>query len=445
MKKVVSHCLVLAASVCLNFGSASGQSVPETIDELLKAYSSQGVFNGTALVAQNGVILLQKGYGYRNLKTRSAHDSSSVFQVSSLTKQFTAVIILQLQEKKLLSVQDKVSKYLTDFPGGDQITIDHLLTHSSGLVNYTDDTSFVRRGWVRQIGRDSLLGFFENKPLEFMPGQDFRFSNSGYLLLGYIIEKITGKSYYQVIREEIFEPLGMTHSGFDFRRVPDNKKSMGNLAISGTIADSTLLFAAGAMYSTAADLYRWNQALWSGRLLTDSSLQRAFTPKKGKYGYGWFIDSTYGNKILMHEGGILDFVSFMAVVPANQTCIILLDNNQSQALAKIGEDIYSLLNDQAIEWPRTRPVVHVDATVLKQYVGSYQFSQDFRITITLEGGHLVAQPTGQGKVELFPEKNDLFFTKVLVTELEFSRDIHGKVSQLVLYQGDSRIQGQKTK
>src|SRR6516225_3330078 len=227
MKKVVSHCLVLAASVCLNFGSASGQSVPETIDELLKAYSSQGVFDGTALVAQNGVILLQKGYGYRNLKTRSAHDSSSVFQVSSLTKQFTAVIILQLQEKKLLSVQDKVSKYLTDFPGGDQITIDHLLTHSSGLVNYTDDTSFVRRGWVRQIGRDSLLGFFENKPLEFMPGQDFRFSNSGYLLLGYIIEKITGKSYYQVIREEIFEPLGMTHSGFDFRRVPDNKKSMG--------------------------------------------------------------------------------------------------------------------------------------------------------------------------------------------------------------------------
>jgi CubicO group peptidase (beta-lactamase class C family) len=445
MNKGFYHCIMLALSTCLCGGWCAAQTVPETIDELLKAYTAQGAFNGAALVAHHSHIILEKGYGFRNLKTRTLHDSGSVFQVSSLTKQFTAVIILQLQEHKLLSLRDPVSKFLPDFPNGDQITIENLLTHTSGLYNYSDDPAFVRRGWVIPMAEDSLLTLFEGRPLEFTPGKEFRFSNSGYLLLGYIIEKVTGKSYFEVVRENIFQPVGMNHSGFDYKSVPANKKSLGFLGLSGTIADSSLLQAAGAIYSTVGDLYKWDQALFSGRLLNDSSLQRAFTPFKGKYGYGWVIDSTYGNRVLMHEGGILDFASFMVSVPADSTCIILLDNNQSQALVKMAEDIYSLLNDQPFVWPKTRRIINVDSLVLRQYEGVYQFAPDFRITVTLEAGKLVAQPTGQEKVELYAEKENLFFTKVIVTELEFLKDIHGKVIHVILTQGDRRIEGQKIK
>jgi CubicO group peptidase (beta-lactamase class C family) len=443
MKKIVNYCILLTLSGSCCVTPVAGQSVTETIDELLKAYSAQGAFNGTALVAQKNRVLFQKGYGYRNPKTKTLNDSNSIFQISSLTKQFTAVLILRLQEKKLLSLQDRISKYLPSFPHADQINIENLLTHTSGIFNYTNDSEMISRGWIKPIRTDSLVAFFRDKPLDFQPGATYRYSNSGYILLGYIIEKITGKSYFDLMREEIFLPLHMDHTGFDFKTLRDPGKSIGPLGLSGNIADSSLLYAAGAMYSCTGDLYKWDRALYTGQLLQDSSLQKAFTPFKGKYGYGWVIDSTYGNKILMQEGGIFDFVSFMARVPADQTCIILLDNNQSQGLAKIGEDIYAVLNDQPFDWPKQRATVRVDTSILRQYTGVYRFAPDFSIRITLENGHLLVQAGDQDKVELFAEKENLFFTKFLVTELEFYRDANGKVINVTLYQADHRIPGKK--
>ncbi|HTQ27712.1 MAG TPA: serine hydrolase domain-containing protein, partial [Puia sp.] len=191
MKKIVNYCLyVLAASYCT--APLHGQTVTETIDELLKAYSAQGEFNGCALVAKNGTVMLNKGYGFRNLLAKTPHDAHSIFQISSLTQEFTTAIILQMQEKKLLSVRDPIAAYLPGFPHGNEISIEDLLTHTSGIFNYTDNPEFIKSGWVKPIRTDSLAVFFRGRPLEFQPGTSYRYSNSGYVLLGYIIEKISG-------------------------------------------------------------------------------------------------------------------------------------------------------------------------------------------------------------------------------------------------------------
>ncbi|HTQ29040.1 MAG TPA: DUF3471 domain-containing protein, partial [Puia sp.] len=200
-----------------------------------------------------------------------------------------------------------------------------------------------------------------------------------------------------------------------------------------------------AMYSTTEDLYRWDRALYTNQLLQDSSLQKAFTAFIGKHGYGWVIDSTLDNKVLMYDGAILDFTSFMVRVPADHTCIILLDNNRSRGLAKIAQDIYYLLNDQAIDWPRPGEVMPVGIGTLREYTGVYRFAPDFQISVTLENGQLFVQTGKQDKVPLYAESHNLFFTKVVVTELEFSRDDSGQVNQVTLYQDGGQFQGQKVK
>jgi CubicO group peptidase (beta-lactamase class C family) len=418
---------------------AAAQTVPETIDELLKAFSSQNAFNGVALVAQHGKVIWLKGYGYRNLDTKTRNDSGSVFQVGSLSKQFTAVVILQLAESHKLDLQDRLSKYIPSFPQGDDITIENLLTHMSGISDYTHDSAFIRRGWVMPIPTDSLIEFFKDKPFEFKPGKGFAFSNSGYILLGYIIEKVTGESYFQVVREHIFQPLHMNHSGFDFKGLHAANKALGYYGQSGLIADSSVLFSSEGIFSTAADLFAWDQGLYTGKLLSDTSLQKAFTPHRSNYGFGWIIDSSSGSKVEMHEGVVLDYASFMARLPQDQICIILLDNHQSQALVRIAQDINAVLNNQPYEWPVVRTEIKVDPLILAHYTGRYQLIAGFVIQISLEHGSLVAVATGQGKVELFAEKENLFFTKIMDSQFEFLSDEDGHINRLVLHQNGGQF------
>jgi CubicO group peptidase (beta-lactamase class C family) len=434
MKKTIGYAFIFLVHFFCHRASAFGQSIPETIDELLRAYAKQNAFNGTALVAQQGKILIDKGYGYKNLSLKTPNDSDTRFQVGSLTKQFTAVIILQLAEKHLIDLHDSVSKYLPDFPHGNEIKIENLLNHTSGIQDYVHDSLFQRRGWTNPISVDSLVYFFNSKPFHFVPGEGFEFSNSGYILLGMIIERVTGKPYYKVVRENIFQPLHMNHSGFDFRSLNPSLQALGYYGISGTIADSSVLFASGSMYSTAKDLYLWDQALYTQKMLHDSSLAKAFTAYKSKYGFGWIIDSSNGKKAEMHEGVVLDYSSFMVRVPDDGICIILLDNHQSQALVRIAEDINSILNNQPYDWPIQRVEINLDPLILEHYVGQYELASDFFISVTLEHGQLMAQATGQEKVQLYAEKENLFFTKIIDIQFEFLSNSEAKINRLILHQ-----------
>jgi CubicO group peptidase (beta-lactamase class C family) len=427
------------------------QTPAQEINELLKQYTKQNSFNGVVLVAQKGKILLEQGYGYKNATAKLLNDSNTVFQIGSITKQFTSAIILQLQEQHKLSVQDKLSKYIPDYPNGDSITIENLLTHTSGIYNYTNDDTYMQKNSANPIKLADLISLFKNKPLDFAPGTKYSYSNSGYVLLGYIIEKITGKSYFTVLKENIFKPLGMTHTGFDFKNLKNQNKAIGYLKLTAKniqvapIVDSSVSYSAGSIYITVGDLYKWDRALYTNKIIHDSSLQKAFTPFKNNYGYGWVIDSSYGKKVVMHEGGIFGFVSFIARIPADETCIILLENEQSSGLPKIAENINSILNQQPYDFPRTRNEIEVDTSILKEYTGQYQLAPNFILTVTIEDGQLMAQASGQNKNELFAEKENLFFLRFEDVKIEFVKAPDGKVDRLILYQYSQKINALKIK
>ena len=425
--------------------SGLSQTKPEEINEVLKAYNKQRLFNGTALVARQGRILLEKGYGYKDIGSNSPNDSNTVFQIGSLTKQITAVIILQLQEQLKLSVSDPVSKYIPGYPEGDSITLEHLLTHTSGIFNYTKNESFMNEQAIKPVRLEALIDLFRNKPLAFTPGEKFSYSNSGYILLGYIIEKITGKSYFEIVRNNIFQPLGMTHSGFDFKGLKSRDKATGYLSLPrhitkpAPIVDSTVSFSAGGIYSTVGDLYKWDRALYTEKMVSRASLEKAFSPYKSNYGYGWVIDTTFDKKALMHEGGIVGFESFIARVPEDEICILLLDNEGSVALPKIAESIDAILNDQPYDFPRERKEIEVDANLLRQYTGDYELSPGFILSIGLENGQLTAQVAGQEKTILFAERDDFFYLKLTDFQVEFIKGPEGRVERLNLYQGGQKL------
>jgi CubicO group peptidase (beta-lactamase class C family) len=445
MKKyLVLFCIISGMLSCM------AQSVPQKIDTLLTAFEKQEGFSGSVLAARGGTVIFEKGYGYKNKKENTWNDSNTIFQIGSITKQFTSAIILQLEEKNKLSLQDKLSKYIPDYPNGDQITIEHLLTHTSGVYNYTNDTAFMRKGAFTPISRDSLIATFKDKPLDFHPGDKFSYSNSGYILLGYIIEKVTGESYFQVVRENIFRPLHMDHTGFDFSGLVSADKAIGYMSSAGglpaPIVDSSVSFAAGAIYTTLGDLYKWDRALYTGDIISPASLQKAFTPHLAKYGYGWMIDSAYGKKMVGHGGGIPGFVSNILRVPEDQTCIIVLDNHPTQANpGQITGEINALLHGKEYDIPHARIAIHLDTTILKQYVGEYQLAPGFILTISLENGSLMSQATGQGKAELFAERENFFFLKVVDAQLEFIKGPDNKVEKVINHQNGRLVTGNKIK
>jgi CubicO group peptidase (beta-lactamase class C family) len=442
-KTIVSFLIGVAATL-----PACTQHLPASLDTLMDAYVKVYGFNGTVFAATKGAVIFEKGYGYKNKVTNARNDTNTIFQIGSITKQFTSAIILQLLEQNKLSLQDSLTKYIPDYPNGNKITIEELLTHTAGVYNYTNDVNFMVNETTHPINRDSLINRFKHKPLDFQPGQKFSYSNSGYILLGYIIEKVTGQSYFQVVRQRIFQPLHMDHSGFDFTHLNSPDKAIGYTSPESTtpanIVDSSVSFAAGSIYTTVGDLYKWDRALRSGRIISPASQEKAYTPHLAQYGYGWMIGTVDGKKVVEHGGGITGFVSQIRRIPEDETCIVVLDNQPNGANpSDIARDISAILNGKDVKLPETKVATAVDTAILRQYVGVYQISPTFSIAVTLDGGRLYGQATGQGKFQLFAQKKDNFFLKVVQAEVEFVRGADDKVEKLILHQNGQNISGKR--
>jgi CubicO group peptidase (beta-lactamase class C family) len=422
----------------------------DKLDTLMSAYAKLHKFNGSALVAKNGVILLNKGYGYRNAENKVANNEQTIFQLGSVTKQFTSAVILKLQEEKKLSVTDKLSKYFPGYPKGDSITIEHLLTHTSGIYNYTNDANFMSNEITKPASREKMMALFKDKPLDFSPGTSWNYSNSGYSLLGYIIEAVTKKSYYQAVRKYIFTPLHMTHSGFDFTHLKKKEKATGYFSLEGKnaamapIVDSSVSFSAGAIYSTVGDLYLWHKALQKNSILSKAQQEKAYTPVKNKYGYGWGIDSIAGKRSVSHGGGIHGFITEISRVPEDDVCVILLSNG-SDPLGDISKNIFAILYGKEYVLPKERIVMKLPEEKLKQYEGEYELNKDLHVIINLKDGELVATPTGQRAEVLYAEKEDFLFVQSQDIQLEFTRNEKKEVDGFILHQGGAKIPCKKIK
>jgi CubicO group peptidase (beta-lactamase class C family) len=439
----------LSVILLLEFSLTSfSQETGDKINKLLTAYTTVGRFNGSALVASHNKILLAKGYGYKNVNENTINDTSTVYQIASVTKQFTSAVILKLAELNKLSLSDKLSKYYPAFPKGDNITIENLLTHTSGIFDWTKSISF------RPTSEQTLIGFLKNKPLDFPPGTNWSYSNSNYSLLGYIIQKVTRSSYEDAVRKFIFIPLHMTHSGFDFKNFISKDKATGYSVLSdssateGKLYDPAGPFAAGEIYSTVGDLYKWHLGLQSYKIISRASLEKAYTPYKDHYGYGWIIDSLFNKRITSHSGDISGFSSNLARITEDNVFIILLNNKEGSGLDVITRNILAILYDQPYSVPKKRHPVKLDEEILKKYIGTYESKSPrgpVQTEVTFEKSKLMIKLKGKPKLELISEQEDHFFESYDDTEgdVEFINGSNGKVTGIILSQDGISFSGKK--
>lgn len=575
-KRISSKAALLAALALLAFqGAALAQDKAHKIDELVALYNKYGKFNGSALVADNGKVIFKKGFGLANMEWNIPNQPDTKFRLGSITKQFTATLILQLVEQGKIKLDGKLIDYLPDYrkDTGAKMTIHNLLSHTSGVPNYTAQRGFFQNVSRNPFAVDDFIKKYASGDLEFEPGTKFNYSNSGYFLLGAIVEKVTGKSYEQVLKENILDPVGMKNTGYDHYSTIISKRATGYSKTpagyeNAPYLDMTIPFAAGSLFSTVEDLFLWDQALYGEKILSAKSKELMFKPNLNNYGYGFVMTKvTLGpNKmevpVIQHNGGINGFSTTIVRLVNDKRLIVLLDNTErGQYLDGIASGIASILYAQPYESPKQsiadtllktiiekdvvsaigqyrtlkagvtasqydlaetelntlgyrliqmkkvadaieifklnveaypqafnaydslgeaymvhgdkdvaianykkslelnpkntnattqlalltneQKEIKVDPKLYDAYAGDYELAPSFVITVTHEDGKLMAQATGQSKLELFPLSETDFSLKVIAAQVTFVKNEQGQVTQLILNQNGRKTPGKK--
>jgi CubicO group peptidase (beta-lactamase class C family) len=353
------------------------QSKVAQLDKLMQTYHAYGRFNGVVLVAEEGRIIYNKGLGLANMEWNLPNTPATKFRIGSVTKPFTAMLIMQLVEQGKITLEAPVSTYIKDYPNknGDRITIHHLLTHTSGIPDYANFTVYERICRTAFTPGD-FIKIFADSALEFTPGEKFSYTNSGYFLLGMVIEKVTDKSYEQVLQEKILTPLNMINTGYDHSETILKNRASGyekkdKKRINAPYLDMSIPFAAGAMYSTAEDLFRWDQAIYTQQLLKKETADLVFTKYISAfnlfhYGYGWLIGKQpVGNtkdsiSTIFHTGDINGFTSLFMRIPAQKKLIVLINNTGGAPLFEITAAINGILYGKTYDMPeKSKKIIYI--------------------------------------------------------------------------------------
>ncbi len=435
--RVVFAVLMLAAAVWAQAG-------PERLAEQVQSYLDAGQFQGTVLVARDGKPVLSRGYGKAVLEWGIDAAPDTKFRLGSITKQFTGMAVLILEEQGKLATGDLVRKWIPEAPetwAG--VTIHHLLTHTSGIPSFTNLPDYKKTNALPAPPAETMKRV-TGMPLEFKPGAQFKYSNTGYTLLGLIIERASGQDYASFMEKAVFGPLGMKDTGYHNQMTVLPRFAAGyaqgpkGLRPAGHI-DMSIPHAAGALYSTTLDLLKWDTALREGKLTGAASYKKYFTPEKADYAYGWIARKQDGTEIQMHGGGIEGFATMIIRVPAEKLVVVALGNTQEAQSGKLANDLVLLALGKEVPKPVVRKEIHVPAEVLSRYVGVYQLAPSFAMTVTLENGQLMTQATNQPKFPVFPESETKFFPKVIDATITFQVDGAGKVTGLVLDQNGRQM------
>ncbi len=571
MTKNISIILIL-----LFASFAYSQTKSEKIDNLLSRYYDYGMLNASVLVAEKGEVIFSKGYGFANMEYNIPNSEKTVHRIGSITKQFTATMIMQLVEEGKINLNEKMTEYLNDYrkETGNKVTIHHLLTHTSGIPSYTAYPGFWTDSSRNPYTTDQLIKNFCSGDLEFEPGTNFAYNNSGYVLLAKIIEDVTGKSFDENIQERIFNKVGMKNSYLDRPEKIIKNRASGYDRVGTDFRNTNYMnvlnaIGAGDIISTTEDLYLWDQALYLNKILSPESKKKMFTPFLSGYGYGWGINMTENPAggdsltLISHTGGINGFNALISRIIDNKILVVVLNNTGSAPMGDIRKNITKILYDQDFEYPK-KPIgnhlfaiikedgidkavdmysllkkeeaesfdfqeselnnlgyqflnnnkideaikifqLNIDAypdafnvydsmgealmkkgdkeksiefykksielnpqningfdmlkelgveiekpkdadvseELLKTYLGKYELFPNFALTITMDGNNLFAQATGQGKNQIFPETETMFYLKVVPAKVEFIKDENGQINKIVLYQGGQVMPGKR--
>lgn len=546
IKRKINSLFILSIFFLFSFNSYS-QSLEQKIDDIIKTKYKPNEPGATVLITKNDEVIYRKAFGSANLELDVDMKPEYVFEIGSITKQFTAISILMLEEQGKLKLDDEITKYIPDYPTqGKTITIHHLLNHTSGIKSYTSMESFMKRARVDMTPTE-LIDVFKNETMDFDPGEKFLYNNSGYILLGHIIEVISGQSYAEFIENYIFEKLKMTNSYYGSMKKIIKNRASGYQNRDGYVnADYlslTLPYAAGSIMSNVDDLFVWQKALNTYQLITKESYDKAINGstlnngEKISYGYGLQNDDLNGSKSITHGGGIFGYTTQGIYLPKEDVFVSILTNCDCNSPSGVANKIAAIvigkpfpdfkdsikLNDEELnKWtgayqfvdgairyitvkdgkifsqregsslfeifpmskddfifeegnieyhfsikdgkkstsfdvganktlgteidkapPAEKKEIVLDESILKKYIGKYELQPGFVIEVSVEEGKIFAQATGQPKAEMFAEKEDYFFLKVVAAEILFTKNDKGVVDLLTLHQGGQKMPGKK--
>jgi CubicO group peptidase (beta-lactamase class C family) len=424
--------ILLVASPCLAQDAAR-------MEEVVQTYVRSKSFMGTVLVARGPDVILNKGYGSANLEWDVPNTPTTRFRLGSITKQFTAASILLLEERGKLKLEDPIKKYVPEAPAAwDGITIFNLLTHSSGIPNFTSlpDYNSLK---LRDTPVAKTIATVRDKPLDFAPGEKMSYSNSGYLVLGHVIEQVAGTSYEKFVTDNIFTPLGMKDSGYDSNTAVIARRAAGYVPtpagpVNAGFVHMSIPHAAGALYSTTEDLLRWEQGLFGGKLLSPASLAKMTTPFKSDYALGVVVRTANGRKVVQHGGGIDGFNTYLAYYPDNKLTVAVLANINGETPTQLAANLAELANGGVVKLTSERKEIPLPVATLSKYVGTYEIAAGVTMVMRLDGDHLTTQLTGQQAFPVFAESETKFFLKVVDAQVEFFMDASGAVTHAVMYQ-----------
>jgi D-alanyl-D-alanine carboxypeptidase len=391
----------------------------QSIDALFTPHFRSDTPGAALIVTRNGRPLYRRGYGMANLEYAIPVMPETVFRIGSITKQFTAVAILLLAQEGKLTLDSEISTLLPDYPPHDPpITVAHLLTHTSGIPSYTGMNEWLLRRPL-DVTLDELIALFKDKPLEFTPGTRFVYNNSGYVLLGAIIERLAGIPYAQFLEQRLFQPLGMTRTSYDDSRriVPGRAAGYehdGSTWRNCAYLSMTHPHAAGALASTVDDLARWDAALVAGEVLPVELLDQAWTsykPTSGEpahYGYGWALSAYAGHPTVEHGGGINGFISHALRLPEERLFVAVLTNTTANAPTAelLAVQVTGLLLGEPYRAPEA---VAIPVEELARYVGAYRGDDGKLWPVQLEDGQLTLQIPSGPKEHLHPLAAHEFF------------------------------------
>ena len=434
--------------------TASQQSLAAELDKLISPHYKADAPGATVIVVKDGTTVFRKAYGLADIARKVPLTPETSLRLGSITKQFTAVGILLLAEEGKLSVQDDITKYLPGYPThGKKISIEHLLTHTSGIVSYTG-----KPGYVETMARDmpvsAMIDSFKNDPLEFDPGSRYKYNNSGYFLLGAIIEKVSGQPYAKFLEQRIFLPLQMHQTAYEGHERGAGPRALGHSPQDTHFGPSQPLsmtqpYAAGALVSSVDDLARWDAALSSGKLLKEASWKQATTPyrlstgKPNTYGYGWDIDKLQGAPMVAHGGAINGFNTFALRLPADQVYVAVLSNTDS------GMARSDLVAKKAAALAIGKPYpeykkLTLDTVSLDAYAGTYELQELGQRIVRRDKDTLVFERPGRGALPLSAFAQDAFFLPGGLDHVKFSRDAKGAVTNMIFYRDGNPVTGQRT-
>ena len=442
----VAAALFLIALSIVPSASAKADNIDEYVQSELRDQKIPGL---SIAVVRNGEIIKAQGYGLANVELNVPVTPETIFQSGSVGKQFTATLAMMLVEEGKLSLDDPISKYIADAPAIWQgITLRHLLTHTSGLSNNIYNRLNMRQDYTE----DELVKEIAATPLDFQPGEQWNYSNPGYVMMGIIIHKATGKFYGDLLREKIFTPLGMTTA-----RIIDEADIIPNRAAGYRLVDGELknqewvapklnTTADGALYITALDMAKWAAGLDSGKLLSRASFDQMWTPVKLKggkveqYGFGWGFGEVRGHRVIEHGGGWQGFSAQISRYLGGKAgdkaddklTVIVLTNLAGGRPGRIAKGIAGLYNAEYA--PIERKSVQINPDVFDAYVGDYEIASGIVAKISREGNRFWVEPTGQSRVELLAESEAVFFIKDSETQIKFVKDASGTVTHLILHQ-----------